>query len=334
MEPDPPSDPLALAAARARPPDLVIADVEMPGLDGVSLVRELRADSRLTTVPVLLVSGRAGEDSRVEGLQAGATDYLVKPFSARELVAKAECQLELSRQRRKLEELMSSREAFFAAASHELRNPINSLQLQLLAILRRPREDPRTPELEWVDARVSRATDQVARVIRLLNTLLDVSRIASGRLPLSLEEVDLAAVATGVIGRLDPSEQAQITCVCEETRGRWDRARLEQVVTNLVTNALKYGEGKPIEVVVKAHGEGARLEVTDHGIGIAAEHHERIFERFERAVTDRRYAGFGLGLWITSRIVEEFGGALSVHSVPGEGATFIVDLPKTPENHA
>lgn len=183
MEPDPPSDPLALAAARARPPDLVIADVEMPGLDGVSLVRELRADSRLTTVPVLLVSGRAGEDSRVEGLQAGATDYLVKPFSARELVAKAEC------------------------------------------------------------------------------PLLDVSRIASGRLPLSLEEVDLAAVATGVVGRLDPSEQAQITCVCEETRGRWDRARLEQVVTNLVTNALKFGEGKPIEVVVKAHGEGATFIV-------------------------------------------------------------------------
>ena len=126
---------------------------------------------------------------------------------------------------------------------------------------------------------------------RLLNTLLDVSRIASGRLPLALEDVDLAEVATDVISQLAESEQAQITCVLESTIGRWDRARLKQVVTNLVTNALKYGEGKAIDVVVTAHGEGARLEVSDHGIGVAAEHHERIFERFERAVTDRRYAG-------------------------------------------
>ena len=321
----------ALEAARASRPDLVIADVEMPGLDGFSLVRELHADSRLSSIPVLLLSGQAGEDSRVEGLEAGATDYLVKPFSARELVAKIECHIEISRQRRKLEELMGSRDAFFAAASHDLRNPIHSLQLQLLGILHRPRKEPRTPELDWVDARVSKATDQVARVTRLLDTLLDVSRIASGRLPLVLEEVDLAEVATDVIGRLAHSEQAQITCVLEPTRGQWDRARLEQVVTNLVTNALKYGESQPIEVVVAAHGGGARLEVSDHGIGVAAEHHARIFERFERAVTDRRYAGFGLGLWITSRIVEEFGGVLSVQSAAGEGATFIVDLPRTPK---
>ena len=93
---------------------------------------------------------------------------------------------------------------------------------------------------------------------------------------------------------------------------------LEQVVTNLLTNALKYGDGKPIELVMTAHGAGARLEVSDHGLGVAAEHHERIFERFERAATDRRYAGFGLGLWITSRIVEEFNGVLSVRSAAGE----------------
>jgi signal transduction histidine kinase len=309
----------------------VVADVEMPGLGGFDLVRQLRADSNLSSIPVLLVSGQSGEDSCVEGLRAGATDYLVKPFSARELVAKVECHIELSRQRRKLEELMASREAFFAAASHALRTPVNSLQLQLLDVLRRQRQGPRTPELDWVDARVSKATDQVARVIRLLNTMLDVSRIASGRLPLALEDVDLAEVATDVIGQLAQSEREQITCVLESTIGRWDRTRLEQVVANLVSNALKYGEGKPISVVVTARGGSARLEVSDHGIGIAAEHHERIFERFERAVTDRRYAGFGLGLWIASRIVDEFDGALSVQSATGQGATFIVDLPRTPK---
>jgi signal transduction histidine kinase len=322
---------LALAAARARRPDLVIADVEMPGLDGFGLVRHLHADPTLSAIPVLLLSGQAGEDSRLEGLEAGAHDYLVKPFSARELLAKVECHLAISRQRRRLEELMASREAFFAAASHELRNPINALQLQLLGILHRPRREPRTPELDWVDARVGKAVDQLGRVTALLDELLDVSRIASGRLPLALDDVDLAEVANDVIARLALPQQEQITSTLESTIGRWDRARLEQVITNLVTNALKYGEGKPIEVMVTPHEGGARLEVSDRGIGVAAEHHERIFERFERAVTDRRYAGFGLGLWIASRIVEEFGGVLSVRSAPGEGATFIVDLPRTPK---
>jgi signal transduction histidine kinase len=98
-----------------------------------------------------------------------------------------------------------------------------------------------------------------------------------------------------------------------------------------VSNALKYGEGKPIEIVVTGDDARARLEVTDHGIGIAPHHQERVFERFERAVTDRRYAGFGLGLWITSRIVEEFGGSLTLRSELGAGSTFIVDLPRKPK---
>ena len=94
-----------------------------------------------------------------------------------------------------------------------------------------------------------------------------------------------------------------------------------------MSNAIKYGEGQPIEITVTAHADRARLEVTDHGIGIAPHHQERVFERFERAVTDRRYSGFGLGLWITSRIVEESGGTLSLSSELGVGSTFIVELP-------
>jgi signal transduction histidine kinase len=110
--------------------------------------------------------------------------------------------------------------------------------------------------------------------------------------------------------------------------GRWDRMRLDQVLTNLVTNAMKYGRGKPIEVRVVADGEQARVEVTDHGIGIAPEHQARIFERFERAVTPREYGGLGLGLWIVARVVEELRGRVRVLSAPGEGARFIVELPR------
>ena len=218
--------------------------------------------------------------------------------------------------------------AFYAAASHELRNPIQSLQLQVLSILRGLEAEQATPQLEWVQARVDRANDQLARVIRLLDRLLDVSRISSGRLLLEIEDVDLAEVAGTAIHWLEPTEQAQITRRFEPVTGLWDRLRLEQIVTNLVTNALKYGEGHPIDVVVHGDDRIARLSVTDRGIGIAAEHQERIFQRFERAVTDRRYPGFGLGLWITRQIVDELGGTMSLQSVPGEGSTFIVDLPR------
>jgi signal transduction histidine kinase len=454
----------ALEAVRARRPDLVIADVMMPGLDGLGFVRELRANPQTATIPVLLLSARVNEEARVEGLEAGAADYVSKPFSGRELAAKVQTHIELSRlraqadrerarlralfneapvpicilrgsdhvyefanppyaklvgnrdvigrsvraalpelegqgllealdrvyrtgetfwgiempvnfnaadrgaevaddsyftmvyqamrgpggdaeaimvfaldvtdqvlARRKLEEHMVSRDAFFAAASHELRNPIHSLQLQLLAITRRVERERSAPELQWVHARLATAAKQLARLTGLVDTLLDVSRIASGRLPLVLEDVDLAEVVADAFERLDAGEQAQITTTLEAAVGQWDRLRLDQVVTNLVSNALKYGEGRPIEIAVAANADRARLEVTDHGIGIAPHHQERVFERFERAVTDRRYVGFGLGLWIASRIVEEFGGTLSLRSELGEGSTFIVDLPRRPD---
>jgi signal transduction histidine kinase len=145
-----------------------------------------------------------------------------------------------------------------------------------------------------------------------------------------LEDVDLAEVVADVVDRLEPSERALMTVETERAVGRWDRLRLDQVVTNLVSNALKYGEGRPVEIAVTRRPDGARLAVTDHGIGIAPHHQARVFERFERAVTDRRFSGFGLGLWIASRIVEEFGGSMSLRSELGAGSTFMVDLPPAP----
>jgi signal transduction histidine kinase len=109
--------------------------------------------------------------------------------------------------------------------------------------------------------------------------------------------------------------------------GTWDRFRVEQLVTNLLTNAIKYGAGKPVEVAVEEEGEHAVLRVRDHGIGIAAEDQARIFERFERAVSNRHYGGLGLGLWIARQVVEASEGTLAVESTPGEGSCFTVRLP-------
>jgi signal transduction histidine kinase len=111
--------------------------------------------------------------------------------------------------------------------------------------------------------------------------------------------------------------------------GRWDRLRVDQVITNLLSNAIKYGPGRPVEVDLQKLGGSVRLVVRDHGIGISAQDQTRVFERFERAVSVQHYGGFGLGLWISRQIVEGLGGTIAVHSEPGLGSTFVVELPVT-----
>jgi signal transduction histidine kinase len=164
-------------------------------------------------------------------------------------------------------------------------------------------------------------------------TLLDLSRLGRDRLELELEDVDLAELVREVVGRFaDEAAHAgcEVRLALEPARGSWDRFRLDQVVTNLVANALKYGAGRPVTIAVGAAGDRARLEVRDEGIGIAPEAQVRIFERYERAVSEKNYGGFGLGLWIVRRIVEALGGEVRVESAVGRGATFLVELPRSP----
>jgi signal transduction histidine kinase len=174
------------------------------------------------------------------------------------------------------------------------------------------------------------AQRQVRRLADLVESLLDVSRLSTGRLQLRLGEVDLTAVAREMVSQLQ--QQAQ-SAGCEvrleavdPVRGIWDQLRLEQVVTNLLTNAFKYGAGQPIHLRVWAEAGKAKLQVRDQGIGIDPMNHRRIFGMFERAVSDRHYGGLGLGLYITRQIVEALGGAIYVDSEPGQGATFTVEL--------
>ena len=161
-----------------------------------------------------------------------------------------------------------------------------------------------------------------------------MSRITSGRMALHLEEFDLAALAGEVADRFG-EELSRAGCPLSmrsggPVTGRWDRLRVDQMITNLLANAIKYGAGRPIELTVGASGHAARLTVRDHGIGIAPEDRERIFGRFERAVSERHYGGFGLGLWITHQVVQAHGGRISVEGAPGEGSAFLVELPTDP----
>lgn len=246
---------------------------------------------------------------------------------AEEVAARAAVATEQARLHAELQAAVRVRDDFLSVASHELNTPLTPLKMHLGA-LRRGRADPSKTE-----ERLAALDRQVDRLAQLVGQLLDVSRIAAGSLRVDREPVDLAAIVRETVqrmeGPLNASGSELRLDAPERLVGLWDPMRLDQIATNLLTNAIKYGERRPIDVRLEAvDGASVRLRVQDHGIGIAHEHLARIFGRFERAVSVRHFGGFGLGLWIVRQVVEALGGTIEVESAPGEGATFTVLLPR------
>jgi signal transduction histidine kinase len=220
------------------------------------------------------------------------------------------------------------RDEFLSIAAHELRTPLTALALLMQRMQVASDYIASNQDSKRVQTRALR---QVQRLTALVDSLLDVSRLASGKLSLDLERLDLVEITRDVVNRLC-EEALQAKCTIEfddkgAVFGQWDRLRVEQVLTNLLGNALKYGAGKPIEVQVEGVDKNAIFRIRDHGIGIEPDRLPHIFERFERGVTSRAYGGLGLGLYITRQIVDAHGGDIAVESVPGAGSTFQVMLP-------
>jgi signal transduction histidine kinase len=232
------------------------------------------------------------------------------------------------REHKRLIDALCDRERMISIAAHELRGPLCSVRLCLQSLQRsRVPLAPRATRMLQIMAKEER------RVARLIDDLLDLGRIRSGQLELDLSSFDLCDLVREVTQQMEVQADGAGSKLHVDMQGsipgRWDRSRLNQVLSNLLANAIKYGQGRPI--VIRATGDvprgRARLEVTDNGLGIAPELQGRIFEPFKRAVSNGRSDGLGLGLYIVRSIVDRLGGVVHVDSRPGAGATFVVELP-------
>ncbi|HZZ56714.1 MAG TPA: ATP-binding protein [Opitutaceae bacterium] len=343
----------ALAAIQERVPDLVLSDVMMPRLDGFGLVRRLRGDPRTETLPVILLSARAGEDARIEGLGEGADDYLIKPFSARELLARVRTHLGLARIRRdaaervrkveeglrrvveeqvaertaKLQETIAELESFSYSISHDLRAPLRAMQsfAQLLS-------EECSPQLN------AEGRDYLRRIIagsgrmdRLIQDVLVYSRVAGS--DLALGPVPLQPLVDGIVESYPQfrSDAVDVLVARDLPVVRGNDAALTQCVSNLLGNALKFvapGVRPRVEVSAESSGGWVRLRFKDNGIGIAPEMHGKIFGIFERL--SRSYEGTGIGLAVVRKAAERMGGRVTLESAPGQGSTFCLELPAFP----
>jgi PAS domain S-box-containing protein len=339
-----------LRVARERRPDLVLSDVIMPNLDGFGLLRAMRADPNLAGVPVILLSARAGEEARVEGLEAGADDYLIKPFSARELIARVKSNLELVTLRRKVEQEVRERNAileervkertarleesvtelqtFAYTVSHDLRAPIRGMYRYAEMLLSNYPGKVFDTQAEGFAGNIASSAE---RMDLLVQDLLQYSRLTQAEM--KLQEIALAPFVTNVLGAMESEiteRKGRVSVEPNLPRVVGDPLMLTQALTNLVSNAIKFiraGVEPKANIRAEQKDGRVRLWVEDNGIGIAPDLHSKLFQVFERLVKSDEYQGTGIGLAIVRKAVERMGGEVGLESQLGQGSRFWIDLP-------
>jgi len=329
-------EPLVVAGSAASPAP------RTPEID--RLVRRVRETQRAELVPDAMavpLTARGGRTLGVILFESERSPTSSRRFAARDLETaedlgrRASVAVDNARLYRDAQEAIRVRDEFLAIASHELRTPLTTLLLQLDSLAQATRHlEPR--DAARLRRKVDSSSRQAIRLTHLMDSLLDVSRITSGRLAITPEAMDLVKLTCEITERFRDQARAagcELRLVTSEPslEVAWDRLRVEQVLSNLLSNAIKYGAGQPIDLVVDRVGDRARVAIRDHGIGIDAADAERIFGRFERAVSPRHYGGLGLGLFIARQIVEAHGGEIHVGNGAGPGAELVVIMPTEAE---
>lgn len=341
----------ALEKVRAQVPDLVVADMMMPLMSGYDLLKAIRASEGLNTIPFIMLTARAGTEARVETYEAGADDYVSKPFGEEELLARISNQLRLHRQERELEtqtaelrqlasqleqantelrELSQRKSEFIGIVSHDLRTPLAAMITLLDNLL----EGLAGSLNEKQEQYLIRIKDTGWRLIRMINDLLDIAKIESGAITFDPKALDLAAFLENLVDGLRSVTQDKGIRLQALLNGpAWSKAdsdKLHQVFTNLIDNATKFTKaGGEVRVELKADGEDfVQICVSDTGCGISSEDLPHVFEKFYRGRDRHSARGAGLGLAIVKHYVELHGGRIWVESAPQEGSRFYVEIPR------
>lgn len=344
---------------------VAVVDVQMPEMDGFELAELMRGNERTRAVPIIFVTaGAHSRSSTFRGYESGAVDFLNKPLDPHIVKSKIQVFIELARQGQLVKdqlaetqealrdrdaalkaarEALQSRDEFLSIASHELKTPLTSLFLQLQMMDRLLKkngglsEEPPNREafakyFERFTGSIDNAIRQSTKLSSLLDELLDLTRIRLGKLSLQKSEVDVYQLVSEAFDRINAlAQKAKIEMAFDCPKGLtgfWDPVRIDQVISNLLTNGIKYGGGSPVTMTVKKTGvDSVVISVEDRGPGIPRELQDKIFERFERAVSGNQISGLGLGLYISRQIVEAHEGSIQVRSEKGKGACFEVTLP-------
>ncbi|EGF32074.1 two-component hybrid sensor and regulator [Oxalobacteraceae bacterium IMCC9480] len=334
---------------------LAILDVMMPGMDGFELAELMRGTERTRAIPIVFVSAAGKElNHAFKGYETGAVDFLYKPLDiaavqskvnvfvamrrqqdemTRQVEALEQSQRELLAMKEELRYSLQLRDDFMSMVAHELRTPLNTLLLETqLRSMQLDRGNAEAFVPDQLRRMVARDGRQIKSMIRLIDDMVDVSRIRSGKLSIRATAVDLSVLLQQVISDLGPQAEVAGSPITLQASGEmicgsWDDFRVEQIIINLLTNALRYGARKPVEVSLSAEPGHAVITVRDHGGGIAPEDRERIFAPFERVGTNTVREGLGLGLYIARQLAQAHGGTLEVAGVEGDGALFALSLP-------
>lgn len=340
---------------------MAILDVQMPGMNGFELAELMRGTEKTKNIPIIFVSAAGRElNYAFKGYESGAVDFLHKPLDIHAVKSKVNVFVDLYRQSKALkqqlealeqarreqeallqqlqstqadlEQAVRMRDDFMSIVAHEVRTPLNGLILETqLRKMHLARDNASAFTLDKMHAMVDRDERQIKSLIRLIEDMLDVSRIRTGKLSIRPSRFDLVQLVSNLLQnfaqQIEAAETEVSLTVFGPVEGYWDEFRIEQVVSNLLTNALRYGGRSPIQVRVYREGDEARIEVQDHGIGISKENQKRIFQQFERVSAKTVVAGLGLGLFISEQIVAAHGGSIVVESEINEGALFRVCLP-------
>lgn len=329
-----PSGRLALQAAKADPPDLILLDVNMPEMDGYEVCAELKKDQTLAAVPVIFISAYGETADKMRAFSAGGLDYITKPFHVEEVEARVAIHLQLRRQQRELESLLAKqrqledmRDSMVHMIVHDLRAPLTAV-FNYLDLVREQEAGFIAPEsMQNLDF----AMKASRWMVQMVNVLLDASKIESGQMSLRRVECDVGDVVSDALDAIRSlADEKNVLYQSDHVRAAVDRDAIARVVQNLVTNAVKLTPpGGDVHVSLQSKDNGLRVEVSDHGPGIAAEHHPKIFEKFGQLDTNVRQSipSSGLGLYFCKLAVEAHGGRIGVDSEVGQGSTFWFELP-------